>query len=383
MYFTTVTTSSWFGRLRPRSVRSPRIPGPSANPATAPRLPGISTFFTALPARPFDVAVSAGGGHAFVSMPRPGQRGLLVLSAGAPWSLERVLWFADSLVPRGLVTDHASRYLLIANGTGGLLVADTARLIAGTDDPFAAVLDAPATGSMQVALDREERFAFVTDEDTATLSVFDFGSSLSSPRPAAGLVGQVPMPPGPVGVACSVDGRHLFVTSQAKDTRGGNGVLSVLRAADAVEDPQRARVVSVPAGSSPVRVAASPRADVVWVTARGSNSVLAFDLERLIAGSARPLRAVVRVGSAPVGLALLDRGSTVVVANSNRYGRDAEQPQTLSVIDADAALEGRKALVGSVPAGAFPRELARLPDDRSVLVTNVFSQSLQAVSVLR
>jgi hypothetical protein len=124
--------------------------------------------------------------------------------------------------------------------------------------------------------------------------------------------------------------------------------------------------------------------DVVWVTARGSNSLLAFDLERLIAGAARALRAVVRVGAAPVGLALLDRGSTVVVANSNRYGRDARQPQTLSVIDADAALKGRRgALVGSVPAGAFPRELARLPDDQSLLVTNVFSETLQAFSVVR
>jgi hypothetical protein len=72
-------------------------------------------------------------------------------------------------------------------------------------------------------------------------------------------------------------------------------------------------------------------------------------------------------------------GSIVVVANSHRYGPTANDPQTLSVVDARAALAGKRALLGTIPTGAFPRELATLPDDRTVLVTNVFSQSLQAV----
>jgi hypothetical protein len=68
-----------------------------------------------------------------------------------------------------------------------------------------------------------------------------------------------------------------------------------------------------------------------------------------------------------------------VVANSHRYDPAADEPKTLSVVDARAALAGKRALLGTIPAGAFPRELATLPDDRTVLVTNVFSQSLQTV----
>jgi DNA-binding beta-propeller fold protein YncE len=83
-----------------------------------------------------------------------------------------------------------------------------------------------------------------------------------------------------------------------------------------------------------------------------------------------------------VGVALLHGGSVLVVANSNRYASDEAADQTLSVVDTQAALEGRDALLGLLPAGAFPRETAVLPDDRTVLVTNVRSQSLQAISVV-
>lgn len=362
--------------MLPRPLLPPRVPGPRARPAGAPPLAGVASQVTSLPARPFAVTVSTDGASAFVSMPRPGARGLLVLSAGEPWRLERELWLGSGVVPRGMTTDRAGRYLLAANSAGGLIVVQTDALAAGSPDPPMWLLESPSGGSMQVILDREDRFAYVTDEHSSTLSVFDFERSLRSAVPQARLVGQVRLPTAPVGLAQTPDGEHLLVVSQGS---GKGGMLSVLRAREAAHDPAHAAVSSVPAGCQPVRTAVS--CGVVWVTARGSNSLLAFDLERLTAGAARPLRAVVRVGAAPVGLAVLDRGSTVVVANSNRYGPGAERPQTLSVIDADVALRGRKALVGIIPAGAFPRELARLPDDRSLLVTNVFSQTLQAVSL--
>src|SRR5439155_20098232 len=123
----------------------------------------------ALPANPFAVAVSPGAKHAFVSMPREGSRGIVALSAGSPWNVERVLWVKPPVVPRGLTVDRTGRHLLVANGAGGLLVADTARLLAGDENPFAASAPAPATGSMQVALHADQRFAFVSDEDSATV----------------------------------------------------------------------------------------------------------------------------------------------------------------------------------------------------------------------
>lgn len=327
------------------------------------------------------MVASADGTRAFVSMPRAGHRGIVSLSSGPPWRVEGAVWFADELIPRGMAIEPSGRNVLIANGAGGLMVADAQALMAGRDDALLAVVAAPARGSVQVALEPTGRFAFVTDEDSATLSVFDFEGSLGSAGPRGSLIGQAALPPAPVGLVCSSDGRHLFATSQ-RDRRGRQpGVLSVLCVADLVEAPERTAVVSVPAGHTPVRVANSASdPQLVWVSARDSNALLAFDRERLVAGRKRALRAVVGVGIAPTGLAVLAGGSRVVVANSNRHG-DTEEPQTLAIVDVDAALARRRgALLGTIPAGAWPREVVALPDDRTVLVTNVYSRSLESVT---
>ncbi len=358
------------------------LPRGGRRPRSAPAVAGVTPQFTELPAWPFSVAVSPGGERAFVSMPRAGHRGLVSLSAGSPWRVEGVVWLGDELIPRGVAVEGTGRHVLIANGAGGLLVADAHALRAAADEPFHAVVSAPARGSVQIALEPAGRFAFVTDEESATLSVFDFGSSLGSESPSATLVGQAVLSPGPVGAVCSSDGRHLFVTSQRNRRGRQPGVLSVLVIADLVEAPERVRVVSVAAGHTPVRVAVcASDPELVWVSARDSNSVLAFDRERLVAARARALRAVVGVGIAPTGLAVLAGGSRVVVANSNRHG-SPEETQTLAVIDVQAALRRRSsALLGTIPAGAWPREVVALPDDRTVLVTNVYSKSLESVVI--
>ena len=70
----------------------------------------------------------------------------------------------------------------------------------------------------------------------------------------------------------------------------------------------------------------------------------------------------------------------LVVANSNRF-RGGNRPQTLSVVDTKAALAGGDALVGTIPAGVFPRELTVLPDDETILATNFSSMTLESVSL--
>jgi DNA-binding beta-propeller fold protein YncE len=364
-----------------RAFRPLRPPRAGAPPADAPLIAGAEAFHTPLPARPFAVATAPDGGRAFVSMPRPGARGFCVLSPGAPWRLDRVYPLPDAIVPRGMTLDRSGRHLLAANSAGGLIVVDAEALAAGAEDPDIDVLKSPGTGSMQLCLDGAERFAFVTDEDSASVSVFDFGDSLASGRPSARLVGLAAVPAAPVGLALSPDGAHVLVACQGSTGQGG--VLAVLGIHELESDPARAGVITAGAGANPVRVAVSPDGETAWVSARGSNALLAFDVAELVRGGRRALRSVVRVGATPVGLALLQSGSMVVVANSNRYGSDEAVPQTLSVVDATAALEGRDALVGALPAGVFPREIAALPDDRTVLVTNVRSQSLQAISLVR
>jgi len=94
------------------------------------------------------------------------------------------------------------------------------------------------------------------------------------------------------------------------------------------------------------------------------------------------LLATVRVGAAPVGLAVLAGGSRVVVADSNRFGGPGARGR-LSVVDARATLAHEHALIGSLPAGAFPRDLASVPGRQRLLVTNYGSNELEVVDTTR
>jgi hypothetical protein len=89
--------------------------------------------------------------------------------------------------------------------------------------------------------------------------------------------------------------------------------------------------------------------------------------------------AAVRVGEAPVGLALVDDDRVVVVAGSNRFDVPGETTG-LTFVDATAMLDGKPALLGVVPAGLFPRELSLEGDGHTLLVTNFASGQVEAVN---
>lgn len=93
----------------------------------------------------------------------------------------------------------------------------------------------------------------------------------------------------------------------------------------------------------------------VEVTARGSDALLAFGTAGLARDPSRALEAVVRVGPQPVGVLLIGHGRYALTANSARFTAPG-RPQTVSVVSTVAVLAGRPALVGTVRAGAFPRE---------------------------
>jgi DNA-binding beta-propeller fold protein YncE len=144
----------------------------------------------------------------------------------------------------------------------------------------------------------------------------------------------------------------------------------------------RAVVSSVLAGSQPVRIAVSPTGSVVWVTARASNSLLAFSAHRLKTDPARALLATVKVGTAPVGLATFDHGSRIIVADSNRFDASGAHA-ALTIINTRAALAHDPAVIASVPSGLFPREIAIDPRHDIALVANFGSDQLETVRLGR
>jgi DNA-binding beta-propeller fold protein YncE len=124
----------------------------------------------------------------------------------------------------------------------------------------------------------------------------------------------------------------------------------------------------------------SPDGNRLFVTARASNAVLVFDAAKLISDPQNARLSVTPVGKSPVPIALVQNRSLAVVGISNRYGADATEPSTLSVLDT-TRIGKADPIIGSVPAGAFPRELGLSPDGKVLYWTNFLSRSLQAIHV--
>jgi DNA-binding beta-propeller fold protein YncE len=236
------------------------------------------------------------------------------------------------------------------------------------------------------------------------IAVYRIGST-SAPRLGPGdYVGAIALGSAVVGSALSPDGRYLYVTSElggpgpaqlheslfsrgetlAQRIKAGNraqalepdGTISVISVATAEHDPARAVLATAPAMQQPVRVAVSPDGSVVWVTARASDRLLAFSAAKLRTDPARALLAEIRVGTAPVGVAAAADGN-LIVADSNRFDATGAHA-AITIVAARAALAHRPAIIATLPAGLFPREIAVEPDGVA-LVSNFASDQLEAI----
>jgi DNA-binding beta-propeller fold protein YncE len=279
----------------------------------------------------------------------------------------------------GMAMTHDGRLLVVAGFTA-IAVLSVQALEDGAHDPLVGVLDDAGAGYFEVAVSGDDRYVFVTDETTGGLSVFDLATALEHGFSAQGVaVGIVALAYGAVGVAMSPDGRQLYVTTFG--AYGPHGQLWVIDTARAESGADGSAVLAhAPAGCQPLRVAVSPDGRTAWVTALQSNALLAFSTANLEADPSKALRAVVRVGSEPVGLVLVDGGRVALVANSNRglvAGTGGTQPQTVSVVNTAAALDHRSALIGVVPAGLFPRDITFDQATGRVLLANFDSDSVE------
>ena len=168
--------------------------------------------------------------------------------------------------------------------------------------------------------------------------------------------------------------------ARVQEPAGGQGTLSVISLSKAERDPAHAVVSTVAAHCSPVRVIVASDGSVVWLTARESDQLLAFSATKLTSEPRHALLAAVRVGEAPVGLALVDSGREIAVADSNRFATPGAHA-ALTVVSTTAALAHHAAILGNLPTGTFPREMALEPNANTLLVGNFNSDQLEAVAI--
>ncbi len=374
--FVVTTTAPSLAALRPVHAATATLPPCSTAAAAAPDLSTVKTAFAPVPGgSPFGVAISPDNRFAFVAaLAEP--LNVYSLALGGPAHVGTVS-MGDAQTA-GVALTRDGRYFLAADDSGALVFKTSTLEKAGSLSfgAIATTLRSGGSGGIEVATSPDGHFAFVTLEDSQDLAVFNLQRALAHGFEGSDLVGYVPLGVAPVGIAVSTSGRYLFVTSEGTKTSQTEGTLTTVDLAKAERRPAHAVVSTVAAGCNPVRVVATP--STVFVTSRASDAVVAFSASGLVSHPASALLGSVQVGEAPVGLALVKHDTTLVVADSNRFGSSAA-PSDLAVLSVGSG--GQMTLDGYVDAGAFPRDMAVSPNGKLLLVSNFASGQLEAVQV--
>ena len=304
--------------------------------------------------------------------------------------------------PWGMALTHDGRLLIVASDDRVAFI-DAARLIAGAPDAILGYLnDAPMAGRFYANVTADDRWLFLSDESTRAISVVDLVKARASGFDDSAVIGQVPVGRAPIALTFSMDHKFLYTTSQVAPSVYGwppvchapgsdaarqrsnyaEGAVLIVDVSRATHDPANAVVGAVAAGCNPLRLVTSPAGDLAYVSSRTDNVLLAFDTRNLLGDPSHAPIGPVPGGDAPVGVAVLNGGARVAVTNSNRFG-NSNAPQYLTIVDTQKISSGEVAVLGTVPAGVFPRELRVTGDQRTLLLTNFGSKNLAVIDVAR
>jgi DNA-binding beta-propeller fold protein YncE len=360
---------------------------------------------------PFEPVVSADGCWLFVTLASPNGAGRIAVVHREGGNLSVVRTVPVKGNPTGAVLTHDGKTLIVADGDY-IAFLDAARLAGGDGEAVLGYIGGgAAVGFIYANVTADDKVLFVSAERAEAIVVVNLERVRAGAVDASAVIGKLDVGNAPIAVTLSPDGRYLYTTSEvaaeawkwrdecrpenpaAGRGAGGRagmpryhalGAVIVFDAAKAVTDPAHALVSRVAAGCNPVRLALSPDGNTAYVSARGDNTLLAFDARLLVSDTAHALLGKTEVGVAPVGIAVIDSGTRIVVTNSNRFGGGSGDRQPLAVVDA-AKLRagGKKAVLGEIPAGGFPREIRVSADGKTMFVTNFTSGTLEMVELAR
>ena len=352
----------------------------------------VRTVEITVPAHPFGVVYAPQKDIAFVALNT--SLGVLNTSAFIPNLIHEIQLPAPYVSlsgSTGIALTHDGRHVIVTASSVALIVVDVAKAATGSPDAVVGVLNgmaAAGSSAIEVSTSRDDSYAFVSQEDGSgqtggrgTIEVFKLERPAANGTVSGTYVGYLTLGDRVVGTALSSDGRTLYATSEEASINTTQGTLSVIDVHKLKTDPSKALVSKVLAGCGSARVIVSRDDQTVWVTARESNALLAFDASKLISNQSAALLASVQVGTSPVDLKFVGANDRrILTANSNRF-LYAKATTGLSVVDVDAALRGEKANLGQFPTGLFPREIAVSPDGKTVLVSDHDSSMIQAIDV--
>ena len=267
---------------------------------------------------------------------------------------------------------------------------DVASIEAKVSGAFLGDVDTPLTGASPSTLD----VAFSVD-DTLFFGANEYESQVSVVNVSTmTYVGAIPIAANAVtGVVVSPDGKYLYVTSEVANAfvssgQGGDGgiaadqdvgSITIVDVATAGTSPTTSVLGQIFVGRAPVRTILSADGATAWVTARGSNALIAFDTTKFLTDPACALLSETPVGQSPVGHTFVAGGSAIAVANSFRFETPVPNG-TIMIVDTAAALAGSSSAVkGQVTVGQFPREMSA--DPTSLFVSNFDAMTLSGIDL--
>jgi DNA-binding beta-propeller fold protein YncE len=351
----------------------------------------VARYDVAVPANPASIALSADGRSAFVALlsanpASPNGIGVLECSQGR-YRLVRVVPLESN--PFGVALTHDNQLLLVADD-GFVAFLSAPAMLEGRPALLGYLQDDPGDvedndpGSVYVNVTPDDRYAFVSDEGDATITVINLQQARHEGFSSAAIVGKIPVGFAPIALTFSRDGRYLLTTSEvapaayhwpntchqegvasSRAATRPSGAIITIDVAKAEADPKNAVIGRAHAGCSPVRLSLSRDGATAWVTNRESGTLIAFSTAELISGSADAASATITVGSNPVPVAVTRDGRYVLVGATNRFGPGGVTPGKLLVVDT-----ARKDVVGAISVGRFPRELAVGVGDEVLLSNN-------------
>jgi serine/threonine protein kinase/DNA-binding beta-propeller fold protein YncE len=341
--------------------------------AKAKRLSGLPMRRAATGGQPFAAVVS--GGFGFVTL----INGLAVMNtAKFTPSLIRTIPLSRA---KGEALTPDQKYLLVTRDDG-LTVFRAADLEQGLSTPLGSLSSPGGRGAVQVALSPDARFAFVTLQQSGQVAVFNLRRALTQGFGPSDLVRTIPVGREAIGIAASANGRNLYVTSGLAETAAasGKGSLVILDMRKAETRSGSPIVKTVDAGCGPARVVPSADGKDVWVTVGGGNALIAYSAAKLISDPSHALIARVAVGQIPLGMVMLNKGTRIVIADSDRDNVAGAVPD-LVVIDVSKALAGKPAVLGAIRSGKTPRQFALEPNGTTLLVTNTGAGQVRAINI--
>jgi DNA-binding beta-propeller fold protein YncE len=118
--------------------------------------------------------------------------------------------------PAGMVLTHDGK-TLIAAADDRVAFLDVDRLLRGKGDAVLGYLteDNIGAGRIFVNISADDCRLFVSDEQTATITVIDVATARRSRYSATFVIGKISVGPAPIALTFSADGRLLYTTSQA------------------------------------------------------------------------------------------------------------------------------------------------------------------------